>query len=127
MAELDSTARMRQSDIEVTEKLYSLEKAQDTERRIRDIQASSPASFGIVDTRKRPVSTAALERFNRKRELSKRQALDRTLQILIDNPEASPSEIAAQIGKSRQTVYDYFDELEAAGRLHRNGSTTILR
>jgi predicted HTH transcriptional regulator len=79
-----------------------------------------------VDTVKTTASTGSLDRFNRKRELSKRQALDRTLQILSDNPAASPSEIAEQIGKSRQTVYDYFDQLETAGKLHRNGSVNVI-
>jgi predicted transcriptional regulator len=43
------------------------------------------------------------------------------VQILLATPEANPSEIATQIGKSRQAVYGYSDELEAAGKLHRNG------
>jgi hypothetical protein len=38
----------------------------------------------------------------------------------------NPSDIAEQMGKSRQTVYDYFDELEAAGKLHRNGSINVV-
>jgi len=38
----------------------------------------------------------------------------------------SPPEIAELIGKSRQTVYGYLDELETAGRLHRNGSISII-
>jgi predicted HTH transcriptional regulator len=52
---------------------------------------------------------------------------DSFLQILSQNPATNPSEIAEQIGKSRQTVYDYFDELEAAGKLHRNGSMNVIR
>ncbi len=128
MADLDSKARMRQIDIETTEKLYSLQKARDTEQSIRDIQSASRIDNAtLVDTVKPTVSTGSLDKFNRKRELSKRQALDKTLQILSDNPAANPSEIAAQIGKSRQTVYDYFEELEAAGKLHRNGSMNVIK
>ena len=41
MAELDSTARMRQIDIEATEKLYNLQKARDTEQHIQEIESGS--------------------------------------------------------------------------------------
>ena len=127
MADLDSTSRMRQIDREAGEKLYSLQKEQETEQRIQEIKSGASLDMPpLVDTVKTTVSTGSLDGFNRKRELSKRHALDRTLQILADNPTANPSEIAVQIGKSRQTVYDYFDELEAAGRLHRNGSINVI-
>jgi len=127
MAELDSTARMRQIDIEAAEKLYSLQKARDTEQHIRNIKSGSGLDkSNVVETRKLAVSTNSLDAVNRKRRLSKQQALDKTLQILSGDPATNPSKIAEQIGKSRQTVYDYFDELEAAGKLHRNGSLTII-
>jgi len=123
MAELDSTARMRQIDIEIAEKLYNLQKARDTKSQIQDIKLISGLdNSNIVEIAK---STTSLENARRKRQISKRQALDKTLQILSQNPEANPSEIAEQIGKSRQTVYDYLDELEAAGRLRRNGSISV--
>ena len=125
MSELDSNARMRQIDVDATEKVYSLQKARDTESQIRDIKTNGgPDSPITVETAK---STTSLDKARRKRQLSKHQALDKTLQILSQNPATNPSEIAEQIGKSRQTVYDYFDELEAAGKLHRNGSLTVNR
>ena len=128
MADLDSTFRIRQIDIESGEKLYSLQKEQETAQRVRDIQSGTSLDMPpVVDMVKTTVPTGSLDQFNRKRELSKQQALDKTLQILTDNPTANPSEIAAQIGKSRQTVYDYFDELEATGKLHRNGSMNVMR
>ena len=127
IADLESNARMQQIDREAVEKLYTLEKSHETERRIREIKSSSGIDTPkAVDTMKSAVSTGSLQRFNRKRELSKRQALAKTLQILSNNPAANPSEIADQIGKSRQTVYDYFDELEAVGKLHRNGSVNVI-
>jgi hypothetical protein len=127
MAELDSKARMQQVDIEAAEKLYNLQKVTHTERQIRDIKAiSNLGQSVVVESRKSGVSTNSLDAINRKRQLSKRQALDKTIEILTQNPTASPSEIAEQIGKSRQTVYDYFDELEVSGKLHRNGSLTVI-
>ncbi len=127
MADLESTFRMRQIDREVGEKLYSLQKARETDERVRDIQSGS--SFDTVNVVGKAKSTnfgTLLDKATQSRKLSKRHALGRTLQILSDNPTASPLEIASQIGRSRQTVYDYFDELEAAGKLHRNGSTGII-
>jgi hypothetical protein len=124
MAELDSTARMQQIDIGATEKLYSLRKARDTDQHVREIKMDGgPGSSNGVEIEK---STTSLDKARRKRQFSKRQALDKTLQILTQNPATNPSEIAKQIGKSRQTVYDYFDELEAAGKLHRNGSINVI-
>jgi predicted HTH transcriptional regulator len=115
---------MRQIDIEAAEKLYSLRKTRDTDSQIRDIKLNdgSGSSNGVEIAK----STTSLDNARRKRQLSKRQALDKTSQILSQNPAISPSEIAEQIGKSRQTVYDYFDELEAAGKLHRNGSVSVI-
>jgi len=128
MADLDSTSRIRQIDREAVEKLYSLQKAQQTEQRVRDIQSGSGLdSPKVVEKAKSTVSGSLLDKATQSRKLSKRHALDKTLQILSDNPTANPSDIAEQIGKSRQTVYDYFDELEAAGKLHRNGSVNVIR
>ena len=64
----------------------------------------------------------SLDKANQKRRLSKQQALDRTLCILAENPDTKPTEVAALIGKSRQTIYDYLRELETMGKIHRNGS-----
>ena len=128
MAELDSTARMKQIDIEATEKLYILQNSRNTERHIREIKlADAFDDPNDVEKAKSTASNSSLEKANQKRIISKRQALDRMLEILSAYPATSPTEISAQIGKSRQTVYGYFDELEAAGRLHRNGSTTVIR
>ncbi len=128
MADLDSTHRMRQIDREASEQLYSLQNAQETESKVRALQSrQSLDSQNPVEMVKSMRPEHSLDRANRKRKLSKRQALDRMLQILSTNPTISPPEIAEQIGKSRQTVYDYFQELEAAGKIHRNGSTEVLR
>ena len=56
----------------------------------------------------------------------KAAAVDALVSYLTSNPDATVSELARVIGKSRPTVYNYLDELEAAGRLHRNGQITVL-
>jgi hypothetical protein len=53
---------------------------------------------------------------------SKRDArLDALLTFLASNPDAGPTEAGRAIGVTRQTVYNYERELEAAGRLRRDG------
>jgi hypothetical protein len=127
MADLESKARMRQIDIEATEKLYNLQKARDTAQLIQYIKSRNVLdSPNPVENAKSTVSNSSLDKANRKRYRSKRQAFDKMLEILSANPTISPPEIADLIGKSRQTVYGYLDELEVAGRLHRNGSLRVI-
>ena len=56
----------------------------------------------------------------------KAAAVDTLVSYLRSNPDATVSELARVIGKSRPTVYNYLDELEAAGKLHRNGQIMVL-
>lgn len=74
---------------------------------------------------KSETSTDFLDRLITKRELTKRQALDKTRQLVTSNPAITPLEIADQIGKSRQAVYDYLAELEVSGQLSRNGGSRM--
>ena len=128
IADLDSTARIRQIDRDAAEKLYGLQKGRETENNIREIQSGSNLNIpNVVEKAKSPSDGNVLDKANRSRTLSKRQAVERTMQILTDNPATSPPKIADQIGKSRQTVYDYLDELEAVGKLHRNGSLRVIK
>jgi hypothetical protein len=123
MADLNLTAQLQQVDREAKEKLYTLQKARQTERFVQLIESEQvPDLPEPVEMAKSTFAPDTLDKANQKRKLSKQQAIDATLQILSDNPDATPVDIAAQIGKSRPTVYDYFKELEAAGKLHRNGS-----
>lgn len=47
--------------------------------------------------------------------------LDAMLALYRRNPDAGPSEVSKALGVSRTTVYTYLAELEAAGRIQRNG------
>jgi hypothetical protein len=57
---------------------------------------------------------------------AKAAALDKLVEHLTGHPDASVSELARLINRSRTTVYSYLDELEAAGKVHRNGQVTVL-
>jgi predicted transcriptional regulator len=56
---------------------------------------------------------------------AKVQALDTLITYMTGKPDASVTELAKVIGRSRATVYNYLDELEQAGRVHRNGQMTV--
>jgi hypothetical protein len=121
MDDLDLAVRMRQLDRQAHQKVYTLQTEHDTQRQLAEIESGQGSdSPGVVEMTK--LDRATLRRANATRKLSKREAMGKTLQLLASNPTVSPTEIAAQIGRSRQTVYDYFAELEANGRIHRNGS-----
>ena len=51
----------------------------------------------------------------------KRRLLDALLTLYMDDPLLGVKDAATQISVSRQTIYNYLDELETTGRIHRNG------
>lgn len=57
---------------------------------------------------------------------AKAAALDILIEHLSNHPDATVTELARLVSRSRQTVYNYLDELEAAGKVHRNGQITVL-
>lgn len=47
--------------------------------------------------------------------------LDGLLTLYVDNPHLTPTEAAARLGCTRQTVYNRLEVLESQGRIKRNG------
>jgi hypothetical protein len=66
---------------------------------------------------------AQMDALQRGRKSKRDARLDALLTFYFDNPDAGPTEASAAIGVSRQTVYNYLEELEAAGRVARNDGT----
>jgi len=66
--------------------------------------------------------TDSLTLARRSRKAKRDARVDTLLTYYLDNPDAGPTEAADAVGVSRQTIYTYQAELEAAGRLHKNGS-----
>jgi hypothetical protein len=64
-------------------------------------------------------------KLNASRQEKRKERLNALALFYADNPNAGPTEAGRQIGVSRQTVYAYLDELEAAGVIHRNGSGIV--
>jgi hypothetical protein len=79
-------------------------------------QTSRPASkTGILD--------AQMDALRQGRKSKRDARLDALLTFYLDNPDAGPTEASQAIGVARQTVYNYLEELEAAGRVARNDGT----
>ncbi len=114
MADLDLTFAMRQLDRQAQEKVYSLQKARETQQQIQDVK-SARVSGGADTVEKAKFDSATLDQANTKRKLSKVDAMNRTLQILTDDPMISLTDVARKIGRSRQTVYDYLMSLKRPG------------
>jgi predicted transcriptional regulator len=47
--------------------------------------------------------------------------MDNLLTLYLDNPLMGATAAARTLNISRQTVYSYLEQLEATGRIHRNG------
>jgi hypothetical protein len=70
---------------------------------------------------KTAVLNTSLDTARRTRRLKRDARLDALVAFYASNPEAGPTEAGRAIGVSRQTVYTYLDELEAARRIERKG------
>ena len=64
-----------------------------------------------------------LDRANAARAVGKVTALNALVAYLADHPGASLAQAGKAIGRSKTTVAGYLDELEAAGRISRNGNS----
>jgi hypothetical protein len=94
-------------------------------RRQADPQPTSP-------TMPNPTSKAAgfddpTAKARQARSSNRHARLDALLTFYLDNPNAGPTEASRAIGVSRQTIYNYLEELQAAGRVARNdGMVEVL-
>lgn len=110
---------------EQREAAVELEKAQrkaqrQTSRRETSAKPSAALSkMAVLDT--------SLDTARRTRRFKRDARLDALVTFYTSNPEAGPTEAGRAIGVSRQTVYTYLDELEAAGRIERNGGQVRVR
>jgi len=62
------------------------------------------------------------------RQAKKEARLDSLVEFFSAQPEGTPTQAAQVLGVSRQTIYNYISELEAAERISRNGDgVEVLR
>jgi hypothetical protein len=74
-----------------------------------------------------PVSSGHLTHANRVRQYSREQALNGLLTFLAERPNASYSEMGAAVNRSKSWAVGAVKELEAEGRLRRNGGGFEVR
>ena len=104
---------------EQREAAVELEKAErKAQRQTSRKDKSAKTSIALSKT---AVLDTSLDAARRTRRVKRDARLDALVAFYASNPKAGPTEAGRAIGVSRQTVYTYLDELEAAGRIERKG------
>jgi hypothetical protein len=110
---------------EQREAVVEIEKAErKAQRQTPHRETSASPSIALSKT---AVLDTSLDAARRSRKVKRDARLDALVAFYASNPKAGPTEASRAIGVSRQTVYTYLDELEAAGRIERNGGQVRVR
>lgn len=67
------------------------------------------------------LNTVSLERARAVKEINKQELMNTLLGYLAEHPDATLTEMAAAIERSKATASNYVNELTENGRLHKNG------
>lgn len=86
----------------------------------RQVARQSPPAHASGEASRITVLNTSLDTARQTRKAKRDARLDALLTFYASNPDAGPTEVGHAIGVSRQTVYNYLAELEAAGRIARN-------
>lgn len=104
-------------------------KTEETNAQIELIKAQTRLTNAQIRKQKVSVENAVenvkhgdLDGINAQRQAEKLANLEKVLDYLASNPEASLSAIGEHIGKHKATAKNYTDELMTAGKLHKNGN-----
>ena len=102
--------------------------AQDRADRKAERQANRPTMGNLSDLLESNTSSNSVKTDNSldKARLARKNIqvgrLDSLLTLYLDNPNMGVTEAARTLNMSRQTVYTYLEQLQATGRIHRNGN-----
>ena len=102
--------------------------AQDRADRKAERQANRPTMGNLSDLleSKTPSNSVKTDNSLDKARLARKNIqggrLDSLLTLYLDNPNMGVTEAARTLNMSRQTVYTYLEQLQATGRIHRNGN-----
>lgn len=72
------------------------------------------------------VQSVHLHEMNAKAQAEKQENLNRVVDYLAQNPNASLADIGKFVGKGKSTAKNYTDELTEAGAIHRNGNGWVV-
>lgn len=94
------------------------------------VPTPEPTTETMVPTEPEPVFAVArvAERNNGSNGSHKEATMEQLLWLLYENPALSRSKLAERLGCSRQTLYNYLQELESRGYIRRagNGYETVV-
>jgi hypothetical protein len=110
---------------EQREAAVELEKAERKAQR-QAARHETPAKLSTAAS-KTAVLNTSLDAARRTRKAKRDACLDALVAFYAADPEAGPTKAGGAVGVSRQTVYTYLDELEAAGRIQRNDGQVQVR
>ncbi len=129
-AELDELIRVRRNEMQVvieqhnaevtklttqTEQLTAKKEALQSE--LQELRAEQKSLQKAEQT----YDTASIERARAARDSAKQEAIETLLAFLAEHPNATLTEIAEVINRSKSTVSGYVNELQTNGQLHKNG------
>ncbi len=129
-AELDELIRVRRDEMQVvidqhnaevtklttqTEQLTAKKEALQSE--LQELRAEQKSLQKAEQT----YDTVSIERARAARDSAKQEAIETLLTFLAKHPNATLTEIAEVIKRSKSTVSGYVNELQTNGQLHKNG------
>ncbi len=129
-AELDELIRVRRDEMQVvidqhnaevtklttqTEQLTAKKEALQSE--LQELRAEQKSLQKAEQT----YDTVSIERARAARDSAKQEAIETLLTFLAEHPNATLTEIAEVIKRSKSTVSGYVNELQTNGQLHKNG------
>ena len=129
-AELDELIRVRRDEMKVvidqhnaevtklttqTEQLTAKKEALQSE--LQELRAEQKSLQKAEQT----YDTVSIERARAARDSAKQEAIETLLTFLAEHPNATLTEIAEVIKRSKSTVSGYVNELQTNGQLHKNG------
>jgi hypothetical protein len=122
LRELAAMARRQQSELDagVRERQADLDKVAVQVERLEQKKKEMMTELASLRQEKKAFGSR-LERINESRGTAKQAALDALLDYLAEHPNASLSDMADAIQRSKTTASSYVAELKGNGRLHRNG------
>jgi hypothetical protein len=108
------------------EQRESTVKAGKTERQARrQKQRQATQAWTSNEPSQTVILNSSLDVARQSRQAKRDARLDALLTFYASNPDAGPTEAGQAVGVCRQTIYNYLEELEAAGRISRNDGQGI--
>lgn len=114
----------RQEQREEAVRVEKAERKAEGQARRQIVCQTDPAQLSVQPSRT-AILNSSLDIARQTRKAKRDARLDALLAFYVSNPNAGATEAGHAVGVSRQTVYAYLAELEAAGRISRNDGNGV--